>query len=94
MKFGRVSPYGGYLLMVTACAGRHPTGSAAAFRELIVARNTAAAEADTAALRPMLANDLIWVIGATSDAVGEAQLLAAAGTPQVPSPASRSTACA
>ncbi len=86
MKWGRVLLYCGSILAATACSPRHPTGSAAEFRELIVARNSAAANADTAALRPMLADDLIWVIGATSDAVGKAKLLAAAGTPQDPKP--------
>ena len=73
-------------MAVAACSGPRGGASSAEFRELLVARNTAAADADTAALRPMLADDLIWVIGATSEAVGKAQLLAAAGTPQNPKP--------
>lgn len=78
--------FGFVLLAVGACAPPPPTASSSEFHDLIVARNTAAADADTAALRPMLADDLIWVIGATSDAVGKAQLLAAAGTLQNPKP--------
>jgi hypothetical protein len=67
-------------------AGAGNAGEISAFRDMIVARNAAAATADTAALRPMLDDSMIWVIGATSDAVGKAQLLEAAGTPQDPRP--------
>jgi hypothetical protein len=66
--------------------GREGQTEASVFRDMVVARNTAAAMSDTAALRPMLDDSMVWVIGATSDAVGKTQLLAAAGTPQDPRP--------
>jgi len=73
-----------------ACAfGRAPEGDGqldARFRDEIAGFNAAAARADTAALRRRLADDLIWVVGATSDTVGKARLLALAGTPQNPTP--------
>lgn len=73
------------VVSIAACAPRAGPDTAQ-FRDMIVARNSAAADADTAALRGMLSDDLIWVIGATSDAVGKNQLLAAASTRQNPKP--------
>jgi hypothetical protein len=74
------------LTSASACAPGKLASGTADFRDLITARNTAAAVSDTAALRPMLHDSLIWVIGATSDAVGKTQLLQAAGVLQDPRP--------
>lgn len=72
---------------MSACArSRGGTRLDAEFRARLVAMNDALARADTAALRPRLADDLIWVIGASGAPVGKKELLAAAGTPQNPTP--------
>jgi hypothetical protein len=56
------------------------------FAILIEARDRAIVAADTATLAPMLADDLIWIVGPTGAALTKPQLLAAAGRPQVPAP--------
>jgi ketosteroid isomerase-like protein len=61
-------------------------GADAEFRQLLVARYIAMADGDTAAIRPQLAHDLIWVIGATGDAVGKDQLLSLVARVQNPRP--------
>ena len=71
---------------VSGCASTQYGALDTEFHERLVAFNTAMARADTAALDPQMADDLIWVIGATGNVVGKAQLLAAAGTPQSPVP--------
>ena len=57
-----------------------------AFRRLLVAQYADIAHGDTAALRPRLADDLIWVIGANGNEVSKGQFLAAVAPLQVPAP--------
>jgi ketosteroid isomerase-like protein len=71
---------------VSACARSRHDQLDTEFHDQIVAYNAAAARADTAVLRQQLADDLIWVIGATGDAIGKTQLLAVLGTLQNPTP--------
>ena len=59
---------------------------AGGFQSLLVARYAAIARGDTAALRPQLADDLIWVIGTNGAEVTKLQLLSAVARPQVPAP--------
>ena len=57
-----------------------------AFRPLLVAQYADIAHGDTTALRPRLADDLKWVIGASGNEVTRGQFLAAVAQPQVPAP--------
>jgi hypothetical protein len=52
----------------------------------LVTEYTAIAAADTASLAPMLAEDLIWIIGPSGESVTKSQFLAAVGRRQTPSP--------
>ncbi|HVH31351.1 MAG TPA: nuclear transport factor 2 family protein [bacterium] len=65
---------------------RAQTNLAGRFQSLLLARYAAIARADTAALRPQLADDLRWVIGANGAEVTKPQFLAAVAQPQVPAP--------
>jgi ketosteroid isomerase-like protein len=74
------------VVTVSGCARGGDGSLDTEFHDRLVAFNTAVARADTAALGPQIADDLIWVIGATGDVVGKTRLLAAASTPQDPVP--------
>ena len=78
------------VLALAASASPIPAGAQAepvdAFRELLVTQYRDIAHADTAALRPHLADDLVWVLGANGKEVTKSQFLAAVSQPQVPAP--------
>ena len=75
-----------FVIAVSGCASSEDGSLDTEFHGRLVAFNAAVARADTAALDHQIADDLIWVIGATGDAVGKARLLAAASIPQNPVP--------
>jgi hypothetical protein len=60
--------------------------SSNAVRSTVMKFYSALARGDTATLRPQLADVLEWIIGANGATVTKAQLLMAAGRPQVPAP--------
>jgi hypothetical protein len=76
--------------VVIACVVAPTTAAAAPttvdFRTVLSGFYSSLAHSDTAALRPQLDDDLNWVLGANGATVNKAQLLAAAGRPQVPAP--------
>jgi uncharacterized protein DUF4440 len=74
------------VVFATPSLAQERPGLDAGFRQLLVARYIAMADGDTAAIRPQLAHDLIWVVGATGDAVGEDQLLSLVARVQNPRP--------
>ena len=74
------------VITVSGCASGQDGSLDTEFHDRLVAFNTAMARADTAALDRQMADDLIWVIGATGGVVGKTQLLAAASTLQNPVP--------
>ena len=55
-------------------------------RQHLIGLYRSIAQGDTATLRPRLADDLVWIVGATGATIGKVQLLAAAGTVQSPAP--------
>lgn len=77
--------------IVVICCGAAPQLHAQpvsnnAVRSTVMKFYSALARGDTAALRPQLADDLEWIIGANGATVTKAQLLMAAGNAQVPAP--------
>ena len=56
------------------------------FRRRLTELYQALVQGDTAALRPQLADDLHWVVGATGNDVTKSQLLSAAARVQNPAP--------
>jgi hypothetical protein len=78
------------VVMVAASTSPRDARSQAApadlFRERLVDMYRSIALGDTATLRLRLADSLVWIVGATGAGVSKAQLLAAAGTVQIPSP--------
>ncbi|SRR6266851_114881 len=67
---------------------------AGGFQNLLLARYAAIARGDTAALRPQLADDLRWVIGANGAEVTKPSSLRPSPNPRCSRCALRSTACA
>lgn len=61
-------------------------GSTSPFRDDLVAIYRAIARGDTSALRPYLADDLLWIVAATGDVITKRQLLSAAAPVQTPAP--------
>lgn len=78
-----------WAIAVLVCAGSRAahaqTGTQAllpnALRSALDRLYGAAASGDSAALRPWLADDLVWVVGATGAPATKAQILAASGRP-------------
>ena len=71
----------GLVALTLAISSRDAGGqsaTAATFRRILSALYTGAARADTAALEPLLAQDLVWVLGANGTALTKPQLLRAA----------------
>jgi hypothetical protein len=62
-------------------AARGQSAAAAVFRPVLDSLYGAAAQGDSAALRPWLADDLVWTDGGSGAEVGKARLLAARGRP-------------
>jgi len=71
----------GLVALTLAISSRDAGGqsaTAATFRRILSALYTGAARGDTAALEPLLAQDLVWVLGANGTALTKPQLLRAA----------------
>lgn len=74
-----------WVVLPGLCAGPRTARAQAlspdAFRPVLDSLYGAAARGDSAALRPWLADDLVWVVGPTGAPATKAQILAASGRP-------------
>ncbi len=59
-------------------------GTSAAFRRILAAQYEAIARGDTAALRTLFSDSLVWVLGATGTAIPKSTLVAALARPEDP----------
>jgi hypothetical protein len=80
-EFGTDLPHASIIAHRVSCAEL-----SGPFRDDLVAIYRAIARGDTSALRPYLADDLLWIVGATGDAIAKRQLLSAAAHAQTPAP--------